>query len=78
MVKYNLDVLSFVKTSPPKELLYKMEVTSVLKNAGPPCCGRLEMYKEVDILTEYRFMLKVQREHEQFISVPIKVSYPKQ
>ena len=44
------------------------EVTSVLKNAGPSCCGCLEMYKEVNILT---FMLKVQREHEQLISVPI-------
>ena len=64
-------ILLFVKTSPPKVLLYKMEVTSVLKNAGPPCRGRLEMYKEVDILTEHRFMLNRQREHEQFISVPI-------
>ena len=64
-------ILSFVRTSPPKVLLYEMELTSVLKNAGPPCRGRLEMYKEADILTEHRFMLKIQREHEEFIAVPI-------
>ena len=61
----------FAKTSPPKVLLYEMELTSLLKNAGPTCRSRLEVCKEVDILTEQSFVLKVQREHIQLIAVPI-------
>ena len=40
--------LSFVRTSPPNGLLYEMELTSLLKNAGPPCRGCLEIYFKSD------------------------------
>ena len=56
------EIMLFAKTSPPKALLYEMELTSLLNNAGPTC---REVYKEVDILTEQSFVLKVQREHTQ-------------
>ena len=65
------EIMLFAKTSPPKALLYESELTSLLNNAGPTCRSHLEVYKEVDILTEQSFVLKVQREHTQLIAVPI-------
>ena len=64
-------ILSFVHTSQAMVLLLPYQVTSILKDTGPPCRESLQAYKDIDILAASDFAVKVVRDSPNIIAVPI-------